>query len=783
MLFERKNLHPSLAIIRTVLKSRDLSRDDGVVEIEYKPNKRKTMDRARLYFRNEKLYAVQVDSYKVPIYQRILTGGKVKRQDLDDVLRAVGGDPFSPEIVKTLVQRQLITEKTLDTYVTEHYLEQISLILKWEFCTGRLITHEYTSDFTMPEYDLDQIVRFINSRIAQRNSFTDELSYFFKRDEFNKLMPILSKKINPQAYPKEVVAILSLSDRQHTIFQIAEETGIGEAVVLQTVHSLWASNRVINMELGAINVSYDSVLKQRVQAKLGERQDDTVNEHTLDMKEALVPIAPTEAEEAPVDFVDESLIRQSVKASEPQAPAVPEVDHSIIVVEDTPNVPTTKEETQEVPPETEDAPQGTQKEEDEVAPSLSVAPVEPVIAAEATHVPVSDTVAESVTPAHEDAEDAMESQDVTESTEDVTEPQGDPNAEDVEEEADEEGEEELTQEESVEDWLARLRDQVSFDDEESEEEEVIESVLERGLDNLPEPTVNTTEEIYENAMHQLFGNQVNIVEETEDSIGLSIVLPISTTSADSEVSPEGKAEAQESALSDSTQDHELSPVEAVTVASMDHAEPEEPLSAGVIENPDEIELEIEAEREDVFVSPSVEEGDSALQGNVVVAESVSATESDPVAEARDTKADESTRHTTGEEELMAEEIASWSLDELVTKLTELRNQSSEIDVEMLAKKQELETIEARNGENTVDPARYDALDEMRQRCEALYEEYTVLLSEYESGKESYERDLASQNNGQEATDKLKQEIDDLATRKETINRSVVTVTNAFSTGG
>lgn len=304
MLFGSKTkLHSSVEILDSIINSGELRGRDGAVVIELKEG-RKVIDRGTIYFRSELVYAVSLESTPTPIASRVHTGGKVAESSLQEIVSHCGKNPYSPDIVRQLLINHLIDEELLDTYIKEHFLDQMATILSWDNCVGKWYLGDKTNDFTMPSVSFPYLKGVVASREIKKHDFVKQVSHFFRPDEFPQLVFIRTGN-NKRNFSSEVNAIIALCNGSATFEQIAEETGIGNAVVMQTINLLWQQG-IISLKYGAIEVSYESALIANAPKPEATPTFDVAQTVPLAGTEKLEPKVESEPELSPV-MVDESL--------------------------------------------------------------------------------------------------------------------------------------------------------------------------------------------------------------------------------------------------------------------------------------------------------------------------------------------------------------------------------------------------------------------------------------------------------------------------------------------
>lgn len=255
----RTPLHSAVSILDTIMASGQVENNDGAVIIELKDHN-KTVDTGTIYYRDGLVYAVHVESQPIPIGRRIATGKEVDQQELDSIIRQCKGDDTNPDIIRKILVNHLLSERTLDSYVKDHFLENISAILSWETCSGTWHPHMATKDFTMPNLSFSQLKSVVADRNRKRDLFVKELSPYFREDEIEDIAPRRVRE-NANEFSPEVQSIMLLSNGENTFRDIARQTGIGYAVVTQTIRALWEKGEVSMSSLSNPNapeVTYDN---------------------------------------------------------------------------------------------------------------------------------------------------------------------------------------------------------------------------------------------------------------------------------------------------------------------------------------------------------------------------------------------------------------------------------------------------------------------------------------------------------------------------------------------
>lgn len=278
MIFGAKNLYTTNEILDSLLKTGDIKDATGAVSITKKDG-RKTVASGKIFFRNELIYAVEIANHEIPIGKRVESGGLVDQDDLDGIFRRLGSKT-SPQIVDQLLVSQLISEKNINNYVKEHFIETLSEILSWDNSTGEWHPNVTTKDFVMPYVALDKIRAILANRASFRKEFAIAVRSFFKDDEIAHLTFVSNIK-DASDYPAEIRAILRRADGEFTVDSIARDTGISHFAVFQSVISLWKKN-LLTIRLGGIDLPF---------ASLQEAIHPTPVEEIKPAEDSLVPLA------------------------------------------------------------------------------------------------------------------------------------------------------------------------------------------------------------------------------------------------------------------------------------------------------------------------------------------------------------------------------------------------------------------------------------------------------------------------------------------------------------
>lgn len=304
MLFGSKTpLYTSVEIIDTILSDGTLLNKQGSVIIKRK-DKRKTVQTGIIYFRGSDVYAASVSDKPIPIAQRVITGGMTDKSSVERIAKLAGGGS-SPDVVRQVLVGNLITETLMDEYVKEHFLENVAEILSWDNCVGEWVRDGNTKDFTMPNIPFTKLKAIILSREVKKNDFAKELSRFFKPEEFEQICP-MNKVKNDTSFAREIQALLESSTGENTFSEIAEMTGIGKTVVIQTFHTLWEKG-IVSLKFQAIELTYEAVQKAKKKSEEIKEQEE-IQRESLDIHEALIEKSKAPVKnEVPSEIIDESL--------------------------------------------------------------------------------------------------------------------------------------------------------------------------------------------------------------------------------------------------------------------------------------------------------------------------------------------------------------------------------------------------------------------------------------------------------------------------------------------
>lgn len=297
-------LYTSVEIIDTILSDGTLLNKQGSVVIKRK-DKRKTVQTGIIYFRGSDVYAASISDKPIPIAQRVITGGMTDKSAVERIAKLAGGGS-SPDVVRQVLVSNLITENLMDEYVKEHFLENVAEILSWSDCVGEWVRDGNTKDFTMPNIPFSKLKAIILSREIKKNDFAKELSRFFKPEEFEQICP-MNKVKKDTSFASEIQALLEYSTGENTFSNIAEFTGIGETVVIQTFHKLWEKG-IVSLKFQAIELTYEAVQTAKKKSEEIQEQEE-IQRESLDLHEALLEKAnaPVEDETPSSEIIDEAL--------------------------------------------------------------------------------------------------------------------------------------------------------------------------------------------------------------------------------------------------------------------------------------------------------------------------------------------------------------------------------------------------------------------------------------------------------------------------------------------
>lgn len=308
-MFRNKNLATANQIIDSLLDSKQLEKREGAIVLHRKAG-RKTVATGTIYLRDSFIYAVNIDVMPTPIARRVATAGFVDREELENVLRTVGSNENSPQIVDLLLERQLISNKVIDGYVKEHFIAQISEILTWENVLGEWHPNVATKAFVMPYVSFTKIREVISKRIALRNEFNNLTARFFRSEEVPLLTFTLTQK-NIGDKNNETIAVSKFCNNQSTIGQISQATGLTENNVFQIILVLW-KEELLTIHLGGIQVPYSSAQAAQ-NLSLGKNVEEVL---VPSQPPIYIPGTEPEPEPEPVEEEEPAVVFEEVPDTE-----------------------------------------------------------------------------------------------------------------------------------------------------------------------------------------------------------------------------------------------------------------------------------------------------------------------------------------------------------------------------------------------------------------------------------------------------------------------------------
>lgn len=256
MFWNSKNLSSASDLIDALLQQNKGKNLNGAISIVAKSG-RKVTDSARIFLYENRVYAVSVDSYEVPIGKRIASDGHVPASELTEAYRNANSET-SPEVLHYLMTRHALSEKTAAIYLKDHFIEMFGRIFSWENCEGQWHPDVRTSDFAVPSASIDEIKRAVIARHNFLLDFADLTRDLLKPDDLHKLTFALT---DPSFNHRNntVMSVIRLCDGKNTLQSISYKTGLTEHSVFKIIFGLWERN-IVALQSGKRTVLYENVV-------------------------------------------------------------------------------------------------------------------------------------------------------------------------------------------------------------------------------------------------------------------------------------------------------------------------------------------------------------------------------------------------------------------------------------------------------------------------------------------------------------------------------------------
>lgn len=189
------------------------------------------------------VYAAHVSNMPFNIGARIKP--LIDEDEYDEILRQVGGNPTDPSIARLAVSKQLVAEKTIDSFIREYLFAAASEIFSWTEVIGRWENSTETRDFASRHYiGLDLLRKKAADRDAQYRKMIDDTRLDEESIDRLKILRKGSLEDYADIENKNLQTIIQHANGRCTIEELRSETGLLKIPAFTGVHALWNAGRL-----------------------------------------------------------------------------------------------------------------------------------------------------------------------------------------------------------------------------------------------------------------------------------------------------------------------------------------------------------------------------------------------------------------------------------------------------------------------------------------------------------------------------------------------------------
>ena len=190
---------------------------------------------AFFYFREGKIYAIQVDGYEFSLAKRLLSTGHVSSKvDMDNAI-AAAGSAQSLSLPYVLAQRQLTSFEDLKSLIKDDFLAAAQVALSWENVKPSW-SSRVSIEYPLPSISIDKLTEVLEKRQEKLAEVSNELNT--TADELLTLTA-QAKSEESRGTPEEEV-ILRLSQSGYpSLEDLAEHAGLTTFGIIRHSYELW----------------------------------------------------------------------------------------------------------------------------------------------------------------------------------------------------------------------------------------------------------------------------------------------------------------------------------------------------------------------------------------------------------------------------------------------------------------------------------------------------------------------------------------------------------------
>lgn len=249
----------------------------------------------KFYFRDGYIYAAKVDGYEFPLAFRAAHSGLIDEDEQRSALASAGGDPSNPLLVSLYLQRHLLDQKTVESYLKENFLAVSGVLLSLNPVRAEWRDNETTEDFVVRYIDAPTLVSLCNKRANMLETAAERMGTTVDALFASPIKMLREVDETKDNLSVEAIWLLHKADGETQLDDAAAELGLTRLALAKLVYKMWNTGLIEVVATGTTSVQNEEVapVDQDVVPLYVDEDTDSESdtEPVVDEVEAFEPIA------------------------------------------------------------------------------------------------------------------------------------------------------------------------------------------------------------------------------------------------------------------------------------------------------------------------------------------------------------------------------------------------------------------------------------------------------------------------------------------------------------
>lgn len=241
---------------------------------------------ATLYLSEGRIYSALINNEYPPIGVRIFSSGRVSPEDFREALEAANGNANDPDFYNSLIEDELISERTLHSYIKDEFLATMRSVLSWDDVDYEWRVGEVTQAFVVAPIPLKALFTKVKDNLATISGIMEEVRLLTHDDtdpediedevDVENLVPYQIEAPNQDELSPDHFSFFQKLNGKTKLGDLCNEYGYVITPALRTVYILWVKGHVGLYLYGNEADAYNKEAIERAKDALSysEEEDD-----------------------------------------------------------------------------------------------------------------------------------------------------------------------------------------------------------------------------------------------------------------------------------------------------------------------------------------------------------------------------------------------------------------------------------------------------------------------------------------------------------------------------